>query len=87
VATITVREIAYKDLEIYLQENLPQVAKDLSEADFKSALTKIQDSANRFGLWDTVQRICNTTRDEANDQPITLNIIASVISLVERIRR
>ena len=85
-ATIEMREIGLKDLKIFIEDRLPKAESDLN-SDYETALAKIQTSANRFGLWDTIELITTNAREEANGQPLTLNIITSVIALVEKIRR
>lgn len=85
-ATIEVREVGEKDLDSFVTDRLAG-AKEQLKSDWKEALTDIGESANRFGLWDTVERVCAVIHEEAEGGPITLEMVKAAIKNVEATRR
>ena len=85
-ATVDIRECGYQDVSKFIEDRIPSAKSDLGEA-YQPSIAKIVTAANRFGLWDTVERICAEATSQANGEPLTAQIINSAISIDEQIRR
>ena len=82
-AKIIVPEVSRSDARAFLNARIPNFST-LSED--KEAIALVVTAANRFGLYDTLARICAEVRIEADGEPVTLDLIKAAISRVEALR-
>ena len=85
-STVDIRECGYKDVSDFVEDRIPNAKSDLGKS-YESAIVNIIASSNRFGLWDTVERICEEAISQSNKCKLTLDIINNAISTGEAVRR
>lgn len=83
-AKIIVPEVSRADARAFMNARIPDFAS--IGAHEKDAIALVVTAANRFGLFDTLQRICSEVRIESEGLPITLDLIKAAISRVEALR-
>jgi len=83
-AKIVVPEISRADARQFLSTRLAGYA-GLGDTE-RDAVALAVASANRFGLYDTLARICHEIEAEAGDQPVTLELVRAAINRVEALR-
>ena len=83
-AKIIVIEVSRADARAFLNARIPDFSS-IGTAE-KDAIALVVTAANRFGLFDTLQRICSEVRIESEGLPITLDLIKAAISRVEALR-
>lgn len=86
VAKIVVVEISTSDCRKFLAEKLP--GYDGLNGDEKAVVEKCCETANRFGLFDTLERICTEVREENGNNPksLALDDVKAAIKRVEALR-
>jgi type II secretory pathway predicted ATPase ExeA len=83
-AKIVVPEVTLGDCRLFLAEKMPGYCG--LKADEKRAVELACDAANKFGRFDTLQRLCDEMDAEADAQAATLDDVRAALKRVEALR-
>jgi DNA transposition AAA+ family ATPase len=83
-AKIIVNEVSRSDARAFLHARVPDFTS-IGDAE-KEAVALVCTAANRFGLYDTLKRICIEMHEEADGHSISLDVVKAAISRVEALR-
>jgi len=84
VAKIEASEIKTSDAASFIRELVPQAEK---MDGFSACVEKCRSAANRFGLYDTLARICSEVRLELDGGKPTADVFECAIANVEALRK
>jgi type II secretory pathway predicted ATPase ExeA len=83
-AKVTLAKVSTDEAREFLSAKLPGFESMNGE---RAAVTRLLcDAANRFGLWDTLARVCKEFAKEAGDRPASMDLVRSALNRVEALR-
>ncbi len=84
-AKIVVASVEASDCRAFIEVKLPGYS-GLKKDDEVAVVAAMASAANKFGLYDTLERICKEVELEAKGRPATVELVEAAIKRVEALR-